>query len=140
MKFLCAKNFTFVVWYSLIFILVVCFYLICVFVLQIFLLKSLEILLIASFTMPLMCNPLNPPYGELFFTNVFFICKLLFSTVWIFYDHLWESFFIYVYLWGSFYFCENFFKPSWSVRTYFFYDDLCECFKTSLSFLQSSWK
>ena len=80
------------------------------------------------------------PLMENYFSPSIFIRMHLFLIVWIFYDHLWESFlflqksfFIYVYLWESL-FIENLMQK----QPFLIYDHLWESFKTP--FLQSLWE
>ena len=102
----------------------------CVFCVAKIFLKKFDFVLIAWFTMLLMCTPVNHPMENLFFQQFFhqfftnfFISMRLFLSVRIFHDHLWEYFLFCENLFLSmviceniFFFCENLFEPFLFVR------------------------
>ena len=132
-SFWAQKIVIFFVQYPLVFNLLISFNLFCVFcVAKIFLQKSV----FAS-----MCTPFNSPM-ENYFLPFFFICMDLFLIVWIFYDHLWESFLFCENLIVSMFICENLFffvriflNPSYLWESLPIYDGLWESSKTSFWFL-----
>ena len=113
-------------------------YLVCTcfvfFVLQKFLLKKIELVLMASFTILVMCTPLNPSIKIYFSPIFFFFCMHLFWFMRIPYNHLQK---IFSYLWSS---ARIFLNPSYLWESLYIHDHLWESFRTYFCFLQSLWK
>ena len=108
-RFYAQKTIVFVVFCSLVFVLLVGFCLICVFMgSKSFVIKninSLKTVLITSFTMLLTCAPIIPPMENLFIrTNVYLRSSVRISSFYknlfkylLIYDHLCESIFLSLY-------------------------------------------
>ena len=127
----------------LVFILLISFYLFCVFCVAKGFLKNIEFVLLASFTLLLMFTPINPQWRIYFFINFFTNFFTNFSLAFTYYQqcafificlHSFSSAFTYFYSYEPIFISQNLFLP---VCTY---SHLSESFKTFSCFLQCSWK
>ena len=123
-----------------IFILLISFYLFCVFYAAKIFLKKIWVCPDSLIYYTTDVYPPHPPNGKLFYSNFLFACT---------YFYLWESLLIHDHLWESFLFCENlflsmiicenlfflvriFFEPFLSVR-------ICSYLWSSMRIFSYSW-